>query len=51
MSNVKKFGFDEQPPKVDDNKTEVKLVPEINHTPDKGKDTYQGIPGDGIVPG
>lgn len=51
MSNKKQFGFDSPPPKVEGNKTERKLVPEIKHTPDQGKDTYQGIPGDGVVSG
>ena len=50
--NVKKVGsLDGSLPKVEQDKTDKKLTPELHMRHDEGSDTYTGIPGDGIVPG
>lgn len=45
--------FKDQPPKVGEPNRDVNFaaVGEKTLQPQSGKDTYQGIPGDGVVPG
>jgi hypothetical protein len=45
------FGLDEAPPKIETNARPIDPSAVIQHAPDKGKDSYEGIPGDGKVPG
>ena len=49
----KPFGLDGAPPKVDQDNRDVNFqaVAPIQHKPEPGTDSYQGIPGDGVVPG
>jgi len=48
-----KLGLDEKPGAGPDATTDVNFaaVAPIKHKDETGKDTYVGIPGDGIVPG
>lgn len=50
---VKCFGLDQEPPRVDQDNRDVNFaaVAPIQHRPENGSDTYQGIPGDGVVAG
>jgi hypothetical protein len=50
---VKPFGLNEEPPKCGEPNRDVDFasVGELTQQPQAGEDSYQGIPGDGVVPG
>jgi hypothetical protein len=50
-AGARPFGLDEAPPKIETNARPIDPSPVIQHAPEKGKDSYEGIPGDGKVPG